>query len=44
MVGGGPKPEAARWIEGMADARSLRLAMRDLEGRMILEKSFPPLV
>ena len=44
MVGGGPKPEAARWIEGMADARSLRLAMRDLGGRMILEKSFPPLV
>lgn len=44
MVSGGPKPEAARWIEGTADAKSLRLTMRDLEGKTTMEQSFQPLV
>lgn len=43
LIGGGPKPETARWIEGEADARSLRLVTRDLEGRTAMEQSFPPL-
>jgi hypothetical protein len=41
MVSGGPKPEAARWIEGRADEKELKLVMRDLDGKVIREASFP---
>ena len=41
MVSGGPKPEAARWIEGKADAKELKLVMRDLDGKVIREAVFP---
>lgn len=41
MVSGGPKPEAARWIEGRADDKELKLVMRDLDGKVIREASFP---
>lgn len=40
MVSGGPKPEAARWIEGRADDKELRLVMRDLDGKVVHEASF----
>ncbi len=42
MVSGGPKPDAARWIEGTADAEGLKLVMRDLAGKVIHEAVFKP--
>lgn len=42
MVSGGPKLEAARWIEGVADGASLKLAVRDLAGTVTHEASFAP--
>lgn len=41
MVSGGPKPDAARWIEGSADGAGLKLVMRDLDGKIIREAMFP---
>lgn len=43
LVGGGPKPEAARWIEGSADPSALRLVVRDLDGKTTIEQSLPPI-
>ena len=42
MVSGGPKMPDARWIEGSADAGSLKLVMRDLDGRVVREAEFQP--
>ncbi|GAA5130030.1 metallophosphoesterase [Luteolibacter yonseiensis] len=42
LVSGGPKPDAARWIEGTADASGLKLMMRDLGGKVIRENVIPP--
>lgn len=41
LVSGGPKPDAARWIEGNADASDLKLVMRDLGGEVVREISIP---
>jgi hypothetical protein len=41
LVSGGPKPAAARWIEGKADASGLKLVMRDLDGKVAREVSIP---
>ena len=41
MVSGGPKPDAARWIEGKADAKGLKLLMRDLAGKVAHEVVIP---
>ncbi len=43
LVSGGPRPDAARWIEGLADASGLRLVMRDLTGKTTMEHTFPRL-
>lgn len=37
LVSGGPSPEGARWIEGRADGASMKLVMRDLEGKVTQE-------
>lgn len=42
MVSGGPKRETACWIEGKADAESLKLVMRDLEGKVVHEAEIKP--
>ena len=41
MVSGGPQPQAARWIEGTADASGLKLVMRDLSGKTVREAALP---
>lgn len=42
LISGGPKPAAARWIEGKADGEKLSLIMRDLDGKVIHDvKIFP---
>jgi hypothetical protein len=41
LVSGGPKPDAARWIEGNADASGLKLVMRDLIGQVTREIVIP---
>ena len=41
LVSGGPKMEAARWIEGKADASGLTLVMRDLAGATVHEVKLP---
>jgi predicted phosphodiesterase len=43
MVSGGPKPAAARWIEGKAGAAGLKLTMRDLTGKTVHEVTLPRL-
>lgn len=43
MVSGGPDIPRARWIEGTADATSLKLAMRDLSGGTTHEAQFAAL-
>lgn len=43
LVGGGPKPEAATWIEGRADANALILTMKGLEGNIVQEAKLPAL-
>lgn len=42
LVGGGPQPERAAWIEGRADGRELRLRMRDLKGAVLHDVALPP--
>lgn len=42
MVSGGPQLERARWIEGSADGKELKLTMRDLAGTVTHEASFGP--
>jgi hypothetical protein len=44
LVGGGPAPVAATWIEGPADAKVLTFVMRDLDGKIIQRVEFQPLV
>lgn len=41
LVSGGPKLQAARWIEGKADATGLKLVMRDLSGKTAHELVIP---
>jgi len=43
LVGGGPQPERATWIEGRADASEMVLAMKGLDGRELERVSFKPL-
>lgn len=43
MVGGGPKPERATWIEGNADKGGLKLVMRNLAGEVVHDQSFKAL-
>lgn len=42
LVSGGPKPAAARWIEGIADGSNLKLVMRDLAGNVTRKFEFKP--
>jgi predicted phosphodiesterase len=44
LVSGGPKPAAARWIEGKAGSAGLKLTMRDLTGKTVREVVVPRLV
>ncbi len=41
LVGGGPQPGGATWIEGVADDAGLRLTMRRLDGGVVREVTFP---
>lgn len=43
LVGGGPEPERASWIEGSADASALRLCQRNLAGEILHDLTFPSL-
>lgn len=43
LVGGGPQPAAATWIEAVADAQALRLVVRDLAGLVLHEVRLAPL-
>jgi hypothetical protein len=42
LVGGGPSPKAATWMEGTADARTLNLKVRNLAGEQLYDVSFAP--
>jgi hypothetical protein len=44
LVGGGPQPDRATWIEGKADAAALSFVMKDLHGKVIREVSLKPVV
>jgi hypothetical protein len=37
-VGGGPKPEDARIIEGRADAKGLEITVRKLDGEVVVRE------
>ncbi len=43
LVGGGPRPKQATWIEGKADEKALTLTMKNLEGREVERVVFAPL-
>jgi predicted phosphodiesterase len=43
LVGGGPQPERATWIEGKADANALTFVMKNLDGKVIEQVEFKPL-
>lgn len=43
LVGGGPQPERATWIEGKADGAALRFVMKGLDGKTIETVEFKPL-
>lgn len=43
LVGGGPRPEQATWIEGKADATALTFVMKNLDGKEIERVEFAPL-
>ena len=43
LIGGGPLPHLAAWIEGEANEKELRLKVRMLEGGTAIEMAFPPL-
>ncbi|WP_193214701.1 metallophosphoesterase family protein [Luteolibacter marinus] len=43
LVGGGPQPERATWIEGKAGATSLELVMKRLDGEIAERIEFKPL-
>jgi len=42
LVSGGPQLERARWIEGVADGKELKLTVRDLAGAVTHEAVFGP--
>lgn len=44
LVGGGPKPDRATWIEGKADGSALSFVMKDLEGKVLREVVLKPVV
>ncbi len=43
LVGGGPRPDAATWMVGTADARQLTVRVHDLQGAVLATVSLPPL-
>lgn len=43
LVGGGPKPEAATFMEGHADATRLQITMKALDGKVLQQPVFKPL-
>ncbi len=43
LVGGGPQPERATWIEAKANANALTFVMKNLEGEEIHRVDFKPL-
>jgi len=43
LIGGGPQPDRATWIEGEADAKSLRLKVRKLTGETAAEMAVAPI-
>ena len=43
LVGGGPQPERATWIEGKADANALTFVMKNLDGKVVHQAEFKPL-
>ncbi len=43
LVGGGPKPEAATFMEGHANGSRLQFTMRNLEGETLVQQEFAPL-
>lgn len=43
LVGGGPKPERATWIEAKADGTALTFTMKDLTGKVVHEVALKPL-
>ena len=42
IVGGGPKPDSATLIRGSVTERELKLAIRDLDGRVLHESTYSP--
>jgi hypothetical protein len=44
LVGGGPELKQATWIEGKADAKSLALVTKNIDGKTIHKAEFKPLV
>ena len=44
LVGGGPQPDRATHITGTADATALQLVAHDLDGKVVQEATFKPLV
>jgi predicted phosphodiesterase len=42
MIGGGPSPRAATWMQGSADASRLQLVVRDLSGKVLHEVNVTP--
>lgn len=44
LTGGGPKPDQATLLEVTADATRLRLNLRSLDGKPLVEQKFKPLV
>ncbi len=44
LIGGGPTPQAATWMEGKAGADTLQIVVRDLTGAVKHDVAFKPLV
>ena len=42
LVGGGPQPTGATWLEGQADAKQLRLTLRKLDDKVVHDLTFAP--
>lgn len=42
LVGGGPQPASATWLEGNADAKALTLTLRKLDGSVVHEERVRP--
>ena len=42
LVGGGPQPASATWMEGNADAKALTLTLRKLDGSVVHEVRVRP--